>query len=207
MSQQPFDLMDRLQVRIAMLAIGRSTLRSQGAPGMVAEARRFLRNVDLQRFSVVTSEKFMAELDEQTKQLSRQFPGGGKGNWGAARKSVNIFMRDVLYCWPLCKKYKLAVLEPWLEVPLDSNVHEGLLSDSVNAVVPWPGVKALTPAVNTELQGTASVVAKSLGVARVHLDVRYWRRATFDELAASSSLHPTAYSGLCPPPSADELKR
>ena len=182
MSKQPFNLIDRLQVRTAMLAIGRSTLRSQGAPGMVAEARRFLRKLDLNIFSVVESAQFMAVLDSQTKLLARQFPDGGRGNWGAARKSLNIFLRDVIYCRPLCEHYKLAILEPWLEVPLDSNVHKGLLSDATGTVASWPGVKALTPKVSNLLQETASTVATSLGVARVHLDVRYWRKAALDEL-------------------------
>ncbi|MBZ0070099.1 MAG: hypothetical protein K8F26_14940 [Thiobacillus sp.] len=182
MNQQSFNLIDRLQVRTAMLAIGRSTLRSQGAKGMVAEARRFLRNVDLNLFAVGTSEQFLAVLDKQTSLLASQFPDGGRGNWGAARKSINIFLRDVFYCRPLCEHYNLAVLESWLEVPLDSNVHEGLLNDATNDVVAWPGVKALTPVVGGQLQSTASAVAKSLGVARVHLDVRYWRKAALDEL-------------------------
>jgi hypothetical protein len=182
---QPFDLIDRLQVRTAMLAIGRSTLRSQGAPGMVAKARQFLRGIDLHQFSVATSEQFLNVLEEQTKRLASEFPGKGKGNWGAARKSLNIFLRDVLYCKLLCEYYKLANLEPWLEVPLDSNVYDGLLSDasSPKAVASWPGVKALNPKVSADLQKSASAIAKSLGVARVHLDVRYWRRAAFDELA------------------------
>lgn len=182
MNKKPFDLIGRLQVRTAMFAIGRSTLRSQGAPGMVAEARRFLHNIDLNLFSVGESKQFMTVLDKQTNLLATRFPGGGRGNWGAARKSLNIFLRDVIYCRPLCEHYKLAAIEPWLEVPLDSNVHEGLLSDAAGTVVPWPGVKALTPAISSQLQGTASAVAKSLGVARVHLDVRYWRRTALDEL-------------------------
>jgi hypothetical protein len=182
MNQQPFEFIERLQVRTAVLAIGRSTLRSQGAPGMVFEARRFLRNIDLNLFSVGGSEQFTGVLDMQTNLLARRFPDGGRGNWGAARKSLNIFLRDVFYCRPLCEHYKLAVIEPWLEVPLDSNVHEGLLSDATSTVVPWPGVKALTPAVSSQRQGIAAVIAKSLGVARVHLDVRYWRKAALDEL-------------------------
>lgn len=182
MNQQPFDLIDRLQVRTAMLAIGRSTLRSQGAPGMVAEARRFLRNIDLHLFAVGSNKQFMAVLDSQTALLASRFPDGGRGNWGAARKSLNIFLRDVFYCRPLCEHYKLAVLEPWLEVPLDSNVHKGLADDAASAIGLWPGVKSLTPVVSAELQSTASAVAKSLGVARVHLDVRYWRQAALDEL-------------------------
>ncbi|MFM0561434.1 hypothetical protein [Paraburkholderia sediminicola] len=182
---KPFNLVDRLQVRAAMFAIGRSTLRSQGAPGMVAQARKFLRKVDLRRFSVATLDQFMDVLEEHTGLLADEFPGKGRGNWGAARKSLNIFLRDVLYSRYLCEYYKLAVLEPWLEVPLDSNVHKGLLSDVDNpkTMVPWPGVKALTAEVSSELQSVALSVAKSLDVARVHLDVRYWRRDAVDELA------------------------
>lgn len=183
MIQQPFNLIDRLQVRAAMLAIGRSTLRSQGAPGVVVAARRFLRKVDLRLFSVDTNEQFLSVLDTQTLLLASQFPDGGRGNWGAARKSLNIFLRDVFYCRPLCEHYKLDGLEPWLEVPLDSNVYLGLMSDITKAYTPWPGVKALTPADSAELQSTAFAVAKSFGVARVHLDVRYWRKTAFDELA------------------------
>lgn len=182
MNQHPFNLIDRLQVRAAMLSIGRSTLRSQGAAGMVSEARRFLRKVDLKVFSVGTCEQFMGELDNQTTLLADQFPDGGRGNWGAARKSLNIFLRDVIYCRPLCDYYRLEALEPWLEVPLDSNVHKGLVADSANDVVCWPGVKALTAAVSSQLQSTASDVARSLSVARVHLDVRYWRQDALDEL-------------------------
>lgn len=191
MNQQPFELIDRLQVRTAMLAIGRSTLRSQGAPGMVVAARRFLRNLDLNLLSVNTSEHFMEVLDIQTNLLASQFPGKGQGNWGAARKSLNIFMRDVYYCHPLCEHFKLAVLEPWLEVPLDSHVHNGLLSDATNKINSWPGVKALTPEISNQLQNTASAIAKSLGVARIHLDVRYWRKNAIDELACLSVVPPS----------------
>lgn len=182
MNKQPFNLIERLKVRTALLAIGRSTLRSQGAPGMVAVARRFLRNVDLKSFSVDTREQFISILNKQTELLASQFPAGGSGNWGAARKSLNIFLRDVFYCRPLCEHYKLALLEPWLEVPLDSNVHKGLLNDAAIVIKPWPGVKALTPKVSSQLQNTASAVAECLGVARVHLDVRYWRKTALDEL-------------------------
>lgn len=183
--KQPFDLIDRLQVRIAMFAIGRSTLRSQGAPGMVAHARIFLRKVDLKTFSVATAEQFSDVLNTQTDLLAAGFPGAGKGNWGAARKSINIFLRDALYCRPLSDHFNLIGLEPWLEVPLDSNVYAGLVEDSDNprTVPAWPGVKALTPKRSADFQDIASVIASSLGVARVHLDIRYWRKEAIDALA------------------------
>ena len=76
-------------------------------------------------------------------------------------------------------------MEPWLELPLDSNSYAGLLNDTSDAskMPPWPGIKDLTPMTSRELQAFAASVAKSLGVSRVHLDVRYWRRGQIDELA------------------------
>lgn len=147
---------------------------------MVATARSFLRRVDLRTFAVGTSEHFLDVLNSQTDSLSSQFPDGGQGNWGAARKSLNIFLRDTLYCHHLCHHYKLDVLEPWLEVPLDSNVYKGIKQDTTNALPPWPGIRALTPSVSNELQSTATIVAKSLGIARVHLDLRYWRKSALE---------------------------
>jgi len=182
---EPFVLTDRLQVRTAMLAIGRSTLRNQGAAGMVAHARSFLRAIDLGAFSSTTQKQFARLLDSQTKRLANGFPGDGRGNWGAARKSMNIFLRDVVYCRPLCEHYRLVAIEPWLEVPLDSNVYDGLVSDweDPGVVPPWPGVRALTPSTSRVLQRIATAIAESMGTARVHLDVRYWRRGEMDALA------------------------
>lgn len=180
----PFNLIDRLQVRAAMFAIGRSTLRSQGAPGMVAHARQYLRKINLQAFAVQTAEQFATTLDAQTQSLTDGFPAEGRGNWGAARKSLNIFLRDVVYCRPLCEHFQLGPVEPWLEVPLDSNVYDGLLCDSrePNSVPRWPGVKRLTPEESARFQKVAASIAQSLGVARVHLDVRYWRKEAIDAL-------------------------
>lgn len=180
-----FEFIDRLHARMAMGAIGRSTLRSQGAPGMVAYARQFLREVDIKRFGKDSHADFRKVLNAQTLVLARGFPADGRGNWGAARKSLNIFLRDVVYSRHLCDHYKLAHIEPWLEVPLDSNVHEGLAGDwgqAGKSVPPWPGVKALTPKDSAKLQRIASDIADSLGVARVHLDVRYWRKDAIDAL-------------------------
>lgn len=163
-----------------MMAIGRSTLRSQGAPGMVECARDFLRRLDLRALAKIDAGSFDAFLDRQTLKLARSFPDGGNGNWGAARKSLNIFLRDVLYCRLLCDHFDLAHLEPSLEVPLDSHVYLGLSSDTDDpeSLPPWSGVKHLTPETSRELQNIAASVARSLGVPRVHLDVRYWRKAS-----------------------------
>lgn len=66
---KPFDFIDRLQVRVALMAIGRSTLRSQGAAGMVECARQFLRQADVKVFATTTAESFLDVLNEHTERL------------------------------------------------------------------------------------------------------------------------------------------
>lgn len=189
-----FDFIDRLHARTALLAIGRSTLRNQGAPGVVDAARKYLRTMDLMDFSEAAHPGFSAALNRHTESLMSRFPGRAKGNWGAARKAINIFLRDVLYSRWLCGQYGLEKLEPLLELPLDSNVYHGLVEDwqellSSVAGRPgdcdlpdWPGVKGLRRKVSAQLQAAAGAVAGELGTSRVHLDVRYWRKGAIDEL-------------------------
>ncbi|MNL21809.1 hypothetical protein D3C87_1431170 [compost metagenome] len=57
--------------------------------------------------------------------------------------------------------------------------------DNPDALPAWPGVKRLTPEVSAKLQNAALQIANSLDVARVHLDVRYWRKGLVDELENS----------------------
>ena len=179
-----FKFDDRLQARAALLAIGRSTLRNQGAPGVVAAARSYLRSIDLESFSVHTRAEFDAVLESYTRRLMKRFPKRVRTNWGAARKALNIFLRDVVYLRPLSKSYRLSQLEPWLEVPLDQNVYDGLVADLRRGedIPKWPGIKSLDPAVSGELQAIANRIATRLSTRRVHLDVRYWRKGPIDEL-------------------------
>lgn len=185
MTARHFDLVDRLQARVALLAIGRSALRNQGARGVVLTARKYLRSLDLREFSVRRRSEFETALDKHTRRLMNRFPNGAKGNWGAARKALNIFLRDIVYASVLAKNYRLSHLEPWLELPLDGKSYEGLAADypGEKALPDWPGVKGLTPRVSGELQAAADVVAKKLRTFRVHLDVKYWRKEEIDALA------------------------
>jgi len=70
--REHFDFEDRLQARIALLAIGRSTLRNQGAPGVIAVARRYLRSLNLSEFSVSTRTEFEGVLERHTRALMRR---------------------------------------------------------------------------------------------------------------------------------------
>lgn len=142
---------------------------------MVAHARKFLGGIDLSKFSALSIKEFAQQLDKETNFLANSFPSEGEGNWGAARKSINIFLRDVLYSRHLCEHFNLAHIEPWLEIPLDSDVYKGLSLDSKETLPKWPRIKKLDSEVSGKLQNVAKKIAKSLGVSRIHLDVRYWR--------------------------------
>src|SRR4051794_20175554 len=87
------DFIQAMQVLTARSAIGASTLRRQGAPRVVASARRFLAQVELKPFGVSRRSLFAARLNSETVRLQNAFPKGARG-WGTARKALNIFLRD-----------------------------------------------------------------------------------------------------------------
>src|SRR5438067_10654261 len=143
--------------RIAELVIGISTLRNQGAPGVVSAAREFLKQLDLAAFRGGSRERFEARLNVATRRLERRLPRGAR-NWGAARKALNIFLRDVLYNHYLRSRHALDRLEEWLEVPLDRDVAVALRGESEGAALPrWKTIKRLTPDVSRRYQSVAQV--------------------------------------------------
>jgi hypothetical protein len=178
----------RLQYRLAQGAVGASTLRGQGGPGIVKTARNYLARMKLKRFSVPAEAQFRVELDEAANSLKEKFspiPRGkrkGELSWGGARKVVNIFLRDVFYNADLRDRLSLNGIRSWLELPLDSHVALGLQGDLGGiSLTEWPGIKCLTPEINDEYQQAATWVAKERQVSRVDLDVFYWRAASYSQ--------------------------
>jgi hypothetical protein len=175
--------LDRLKDRCAELAVGPSTLRRQGASGVVDAARRGLRKIDLLTFAVADESAFRARLDEATAALQvvldSVFPEEGRNidaRWGGARKVLNIFLRDVIYNADLIAHFNLHHVRPWLEVPLDSYVAAGLKGEPEGMRLPrWPGVKYLRREASDQYQTVASAVAERRGVTRIDLDVFYFR--------------------------------
>jgi len=169
------ELLSRMQRHVAQLAANGSSLRNQGSPGVVPAAREFLEKIDLARFVAGDQAHFRAELDRATEDLRRQFPEKAR-NWGAARKVLNLFLRDCLYHTYLAEAHGLRRLRKWLEVPLDSQVAEALhAASSPHGLPPWPRIKHLAPAQSAQYQEAALRVAEALEVARVDLDLWYWR--------------------------------
>lgn len=179
-----------MQRYIAVTTIGPSTLRNQGGPGVIEATQRFLSALDIHAFAVSNEESFLEVLDTTTAELQGGLPAGS-GHWGAARKALNLFLRDICYNRFLSQRYLLAELEPWMEIPLDSLV-AGTLKRRVGrgGLPSWPGLKGLTPGVSMQFQRVARDLADAEGISRVHLDMRIWLHQRTP--LANKALHRTA---------------
>jgi hypothetical protein len=169
---------DYLQKRIAESAIGASTLRNQGAPGVVEAARSYLMKIKLKNLSNIKEEpEYIRFLNRHTGKLKNKFHGRAKGNWGAARKALNIFIRDVAYNLVLTEWYGIDQIMPWLEVPLDNDVIKGIKKDKRKALeLPnWNSIRKLEKHESRKFQKEAKHIGDAEGVYRVHLDLKYWR--------------------------------
>ncbi len=169
------DFLSRLQTRTAEAAIGASALRNQGAKGVVQAARDALSKTKLKDFAKFGGGHFHSALDRTTETVKTSLPVGAQ-NWGAARKAINLFLRDAAYNRDLSEKHGLKATRRWLEVPLDSNVASALRKEPEGKTLPkWPGLKKLTAGVSGQFQSVAAKVAKRKRITRVDLDVYYWR--------------------------------
>jgi hypothetical protein len=181
------NLLLRIQQYCAVNAANSSSLRKQG-PGTVAHAQAYLITLNLAEFATPTQLEFQAVLDAKTAALQALFPilrpathalrqlfPPGTRNWVAARKVLNIFLREVVHHTDLCHYYALTHLRLWLEVPLDSSVARHLEVDRAHPQ--WRGVKWLDPALSAQYQLRASEEATRLHLLRVHLDYLWYRAA------------------------------
>lgn len=178
-----------MQRYIAVTTVGPSALRNQGSKGVIKAAQQHLATIKLSRFRKHREPPFIRALDEATTELKRSLPKGAQ-NWGAARKALNLFLRDICYNRFLSKKHGLSRIEPWMEIPLDSLVALALKRRAARRhLPPWPGLNGLTPRVSAKFQAFAKRVAADHGISRVHLDMHLWTRER--ERTASNTLEAT----------------
>jgi hypothetical protein len=171
MGQQLRELMRK---KVAVSAIPTSALRRQGLAGLLAGIRSFCAALPLESLVTRSQPAFEEQLDKATADLQSRVAALGC-KWGAARKSLNLFVRDAAYNHYLRSEYRLDDIEGWLEVPLDGQVAEGLAAEPGGDSLPaWPGVRDLSPKISREYQRFAEQVASRRGRARVHLDLEYW---------------------------------
>jgi len=163
-----------MQRYIAVTTVGPSALRNQGGPGVIETAQRFLAALDIRTFAADDEKSYLEVLDTTTLKLRQRLPLDSR-NWGAARKALNLFLRDICYNRFLSDRYYLDPLEPWMEIPLDNLVATALKKRVGRGGLPsWPGLKGLTPSVSWQFQLRAKDWADAEGISRVHLDMRIW---------------------------------
>jgi hypothetical protein len=139
--------------------------------GDIERVRTFLDRLDLRRFK--DPAKFSRSLNRSTTALAKLLP---KKRWGAARKFLNLYLRNATYNVHLRRAYRLDRVEHLLELPMDSYAAKGLRKQCERSELPkWKGVIHLTHEENGTYQTFASKVAAREAIHRVHLDVFYWR--------------------------------
>jgi len=164
------------QAYLATVAITSSVLRNQGAPGVIQAAQGFLATLDLGRFTATNEADYLAILDTVTVELQYRLPIGAQ-RWGAARKALNLFLRDACYNRFLAPQYALEGLEPFMEIPLDTVVAKALMAHAKaqgRTLPPWQSIKGLTPSLSQEFQDVARAWANAERITRPHLDMRIW---------------------------------
>jgi hypothetical protein len=170
---KPSNFISTVRQMVSVTAVGPSALCGQGK-GVLKATQGFLVSLSLARIPKSGATQFRDWLDRQTELLLDQLPINGRP-WGAARKALNLFLRDTLYNQYLSSKFQISRIEPWLEVPLDSAVAKGLKTEAGRGGLPqWPGLKNLKSDVSDTFQEFASAHAHSLGIERVHLDMYLW---------------------------------
>ncbi|SIS46978.1 hypothetical protein SAMN05421789_101411 [Kaistella chaponensis] len=181
MKQSEFLL--QIHKRISIISVGASALRNQGASGIIKIARDYLYQIDINEFvnALETESSYKLFLNVHTKRLISNFPENGK-SWGAARKGLNLFFREIVYNKFFSDQYNFPkdLLEfnkkfNFLEVPLDRDVALGIYNETDMILPKWKSIKTLTQDISDLYQGAAHKIAKKEKTAKVNLDLKYWR--------------------------------
>lgn len=166
------DLVRLMQHYIAETCVGASTLRGQGAPGLISASRSFFKCIDLAALPRSTR-AFQSWLERTTENLLATYPRKARP-FGAARKALNLFLRSAAYNKVLCDHYRLSPVLPLLELPIDSFAAKHLRSLR-RGLPKWNRLKRVTTEEHSSFQSAASSIALELDVNRVDLDVWFFR--------------------------------
>jgi hypothetical protein len=185
MTQEEFYI--KLHRRIAQSCVGASAIRNQGKKGdkgLIKTCRTYFEHqIDVAEvFTLMCPEsEYTNYLNKHTNNIVLQFPETAQ-SWGAARKGLNLFFRDLCYNRYFADRFSLptefnqnGIVLQNLEVPLDKDVAKGLRKRFKRQLPKWPGIKNLTSEISNIYQGKASEFAKEEKIARVHLDIMFWR--------------------------------
>jgi len=177
------DFIRKIKERIANVAVSASAMRNQGGRGIVQKCRvYFINNISLEDFFSVIDVKSNYDdyLNKHTSALMKRL-GKSTKYWGAARKALNLFFRDVVYNKFLADHYGLPTNQQEydnaiqnLEIPLDRYVATQLYARD-RSLPKWVSIKSLKSATSERYQKVALGIADQMQTARVHLDLIWWR--------------------------------
>jgi hypothetical protein len=161
-----------MQEFISITVIGPSALRNQGAKEVIKIARKFLAKIKLSLFNTNSENDYLRVLDNETEKLTNNFPNNAQ-NWGAARKALNLFLREIFNNKFLGRR--LNIREEWMEIPLDNLIAKKLKKqDKLGKLPAWRGIKRLKPKDSIIFQEFAKDWASEENTTRVRLDMRLW---------------------------------
>lgn len=182
MTEQDFYML--LRRRLSQTSIGPSTVRNQGAPGIVAILRTYFEhNVNLNEFinALPDHQNYQTFINQHTNQIVLQFPENAQ-SWGAARKGLNIFLREIVYSKFFSNLYTIPEefdefnnFVQHMEVPLDKDVAKGIRQDAIIHLPNFGTIKHLTYNLSSIYQNQATIIANNENIARINLDLKYWR--------------------------------
>ena len=158
-----------IKERIVNTSIGSSTLRGQRR-GSAKTAREYLYKINLSELKGIEQLEFIKWLNHHTEILSKKL----HHNWGAARKSLNIFLFEASQNIHLSKRYDLIKIIPFFETPLDNHAAKTLINKERKL---WRSIKSLTKENSDKIQSYAEEYAKKEKLkARCYSDLKLWRR-------------------------------
>ena len=111
--------------------------------------------------------------------MKATFPRDARKNWGAARKSINLFMVGAYFNKVLSKEYNLESFGNVLEVPLDGRVANKLTifaTEVLERKLEFPGIKNLKRHISDQFQDVASEYARRKNIPRAELDIILWSK-------------------------------
>jgi hypothetical protein len=156
----------------AVQAVGPSAVRGQPKDTLKA-IQKYLGRLRLEPLADMDCRGYARWLDMHTMQLQTR---RREMAWGIARKAINLFMRSCLYNTYLSKKFHLARVQRYMEIPLDSAVVHGLKKKAGRGKLPqWPRLIRLKSGASQQFQDYAKEHAQHVGLpGRVFLDNYLW---------------------------------
>lgn len=161
---------DRRMIGIVQSLVARYAISGRYPKGAIPVTRKFVSIMPLKPFATEDEGMFRKQLESATNVLQAKTPGH---EWGFARKSLNVFLRDCLHNSYLRREYRLELSDAFYEVPLDRIVAKELRK--LDPCLPaWDAIKRLNTATSAKYQAAAHRIAQELSMSRVHLDALFW---------------------------------